>query len=65
MRHETVTEYVACDGTRFKDKERCLAYEDEFHAVEPIMARLPKTDLEHGTYVQHDRETLLQVKRDL
>jgi hypothetical protein len=65
MNIEQVTEYVARDGTRFKDKERCEKYEAELSAVEPIIAMLPQHDLGHGTYLPCDRYLLLAVKRRL
>jgi len=57
--------YQAGDGTEFNVRHQCERYEAELAAVAPIMARLPKNDLPHGKCKQHDREVLLQVKRDL
>jgi len=65
MLTETVKEYVARDGARFKTAAECKAHEDQMDLIEPIMARLPLTRPEGNKYVQHDRETLLAVKRDL
>lgn len=65
MRQEQVTEYVASDGARFRDPQQCESYERELSMVQPIMNRLPKGDLNAGQYRQHDKEFLLQIKRDL
>jgi hypothetical protein len=65
MNIEQVTEYVACDGERFRDRAMCEKHEAMVLRINPIMDRLPKTHLEVGTYLQHDREVLRQVKRNL
>ncbi len=65
MHSEQVTEYVAKDGTRFKRQDRCEEHEAELMLVEPILATIPKAELKHGTYIQRDREVVLQAKRDL
>jgi hypothetical protein len=65
MHTEQVTDYIALDGKRFRDREKCLAYEQELRAVNAIMDRLPKCDPGDGEYFQHDKETLLDARRGL
>ena len=65
MKTEQVTEFVAVDGARFKDRDRCVEYEAELAAVAPFLAMLPETDLNHGIYAQHEAEPLREAKRGL
>ena len=65
MKTETVTEYVAKDGTRFKDAILAQAYEDELTKVEPILAIIPDSKVEGGFYVQHNVAFLRTIKRRL
>lgn len=65
MKTEAVVEYIADDGKRFRSEAECLNYEAELEAVGEIMSRIPESRLEFGTYRQHDRNTLLQIRRDL
>jgi hypothetical protein len=63
VRQQTV--FVADDGTQFSDQATCAAHEALLARLKPIMARLPQSRPRGATYVQHDAETLRQVKRDL
>lgn len=63
MRTVTVTEYVSSDGRSFKDKEACLAHEAEYDIVQPLIKMLGPKNPRGATYVQHDVETLKEVKR--
>ncbi len=57
--------YKTSDGTRFFSSEQAVAYERELDSVAWIAARIPDSKLKHGKYKQHDRQQLLQIKRDL
>ena len=65
MKIESVVEFVAADGQRFRDEAACLAYEAEKRLIDAIMAPLPTRDIPAGQYVQHDREVLFGVRRQL
>lgn len=63
MRSTTIECYYADDGTRFFDHGQCERYEAELRSVAHI--KIPESKLSHGTYKQHDRYTLLAIKRAL
>lgn len=65
MRTENVIEYIAVDGNRFKDETACEKYEEELQLIKPIKDRLPINKIDSYQYIQHDKEFLLQIKRDL
>jgi len=56
------TIYIADDGSQFDARDRCAAYEDVLAHVRRIMAPIPDPDMEHGTYVQHDPDTIRSAK---
>lgn len=62
---KSVTTYEAIDGARFDDYRDCEKHETGLAVVNAILADLPAAEPEGETYVQHDRETLLSVKRRL
>lgn len=65
IRETPVVQYICSDGTTFYYKGRAEDYEAEYLSVLPIRNRIPRTALKHGTYVQHDAQTLRQIRRDL
>lgn len=66
IRELQITRYITTDGTGFDDRSSAEAWEADYHAVKPIMARLrPTRDLPSGQYVQHDAKVLRKAKRDL
>ena len=65
MTTETVIEFVATDGRRFRNADACVTHEREVMAVAPIMAKLPKPRPRHGEYIQRVVRVLRRVKRDL
>lgn len=65
IQSQQITQYATSDGNKFLSLAAAESHETELAKVHPILARIPESNLSHGTYVQHDRETLLQIKRDL
>ncbi len=58
---KTIESYEAIDGTKFFNRGQCERYESELRLVSEI--KIPNSKLWHGTYKQHDRQSLLAIKR--
>lgn len=63
---QTFTKYRAEDGTEFDSYVECHAYQYICKAIHKAMLPLgEQPQLKSGEYVQRERTTCLQVKRDL
>ena len=60
---EVIEAYKTTDGSRFFDRQFAERHDEEYHLVKPVADLLPKTDLKHGTYKQHDSANLRAIKR--
>jgi hypothetical protein len=67
-----ITKYQAYNGTEFTDQAECEAYEarsrraDDIIALLPPKPELPGCEFENGGgFLQHDRVTFLNVRRQL
>ena len=65
MRTEQRTIYISDDGTEFRERTACEAYETQHRCVAEVMARIPKTELPNGYYTEHDPAILQEIKDDL
>jgi hypothetical protein len=61
----TIKMFESWDGEVFGTAEACLEHERLLEQVRDAMDGLCPGDPKGATYVQHDRETLLRVKRRL
>lgn len=66
MHKEIITFWVASDGSRHKTEEACLAREQLLRDIEAAMQPMgTRTNLDSHMFIQHTKETLFQVRRNL
>jgi len=62
MKTEQVIQFVANDGKRFSQEDKCREYEQDCEAVAPYVAMLPHDRPSYGTYRQLDKDRLCEAK---
>lgn len=65
MKTQTITYYIANDGTKFTDEAKCVDYEFDAERIKEILEPLgPDPVLSGKDYITHDISTVLTVRNN-